>query len=989
MKTRTGIFFIFRILNIDMKKLLLLFAAFILFYNIKAQTLDWAKSLGGTGADNINDIVYDSAGNVYTTGSFQNTVDFDPGPGVFNLSSAGYYDLFVQKLDASGNLVWAKSIGSNSAENGNGIALDMYGNIYVTGDYYSPTVDFDPGPGVENVSSLGSMDAFILKLDAAGNFNWVKTISAPNIQTGVKLVTDPAGNIYISGTYYGTADFDPGPGVYNLTSAGSGNFFAEKLNSIGDLIWARSMGSAGNEEAHDIALDKNNNVLLSGLYTSSADLDPGPDSDIVSGLGNWEIYIVKLDSSGNYTWGKSISSSGPDIANSIAVDDSGSVYVTGFFSFVADFNPGPGTSNLASQGNWDIFVEKLDSSGNFVWAKSIGSPGNDEGNAISTDLSGNIYITGRFSGTADFDPGLGTTSLTASGASDAFVEKLDPSGNLVWVHQMGGTGSNQGYAVAVSLPGMVYAAGYFQSATDFDPGPGSVILTSAGATDAYLTKWSQGYCDNLTVVVDYASNAGCSSNGFAYGHALNGIPPYSYSWNTAPIDHDSAAAFSNSGIYNLTAIDSVGCTHSSSVLINGPTSQTGYDLNINFISTPLRPNRTFYAWFDNINTGCVAVSGTVMLVLDTMTTYISSVIFPPDSISPTGDSLFWNFTSMPYSLGHVFGNMTLKVSPLSHAGDVLCFDVYTNPLTADANPYNNVKTYCFPVVNSWDPNVKNVYPPGECSNGYVSNGQLLSYTVRFQNTGSADAIDIYVLDTLDADLDINSVHVISSSHSMFTEILPGNVLKFRFDNIHLPDSTSNEPGSHGYVIYEVMPVAGLSNATQIRNKAGIYFDFNPPVYTNEVLNTISDGTFDLSTSTSGITITANLSAGAYQWIDCSTGDSIAGATAQNFTPSQNGNYAVIISDGCYTDTSACVAVLSLGLNSKGTYNAFSIYPNPANSTITVKSEKATEIRILNMLGEVLMTRTIEKEAVIDISQLANGIYFIQTTEGTMQKLVRQ
>ncbi|MCG8576664.1 MAG: hypothetical protein MI810_17430, partial [Flavobacteriales bacterium] len=136
-----------------------------------AQSFDWVASSGAIGWDKAYSITTDADGNTYTTGHFQGTVDFDPGSGEYDLASAGENDVFVQKLDADGNFVWALSFGGLFADRGRSIATDASGNVYLTG-FFDGTVDFDPGSGDFDLTSEGDRDVFLQKLDASGNFEW-------------------------------------------------------------------------------------------------------------------------------------------------------------------------------------------------------------------------------------------------------------------------------------------------------------------------------------------------------------------------------------------------------------------------------------------------------------------------------------------------------------------------------------------------------------------------------------------------------------------------------------------------------------------------------------------------------------------------------------------------------------------------------------------------------------------------------------------------
>jgi len=190
----------------------------------------WAKKMGGPGDDYGLGIAVDAAGNVYTTGWFQGTADFDPGPATFNLTSAGQSDIFVSKLDRAGNLVWAKQMGGTDWDAGFGIAVDAAGNVYTTG-VFSGTVDFDSGPDTFNLTSAGQSDIFVSKLDSAGSFVWAKQMGGTSYDVGRGIAVDAAGNVYTMGDFGDTVDFDPGPGVFTLTSAGSYDIFVSKLSA--------------------------------------------------------------------------------------------------------------------------------------------------------------------------------------------------------------------------------------------------------------------------------------------------------------------------------------------------------------------------------------------------------------------------------------------------------------------------------------------------------------------------------------------------------------------------------------------------------------------------------------------------------------------------------------------------------------------------------------------------------------------------------------
>lgn len=169
-------------------------------------------------------------------------------------------------------------------------------------------------------------------------------------------------------------------------------------------------------------------------------------------------------------WVKQVGGAGEELSHSITVDASGNIYTCGLFSGTGDFDPGPLVFNLTSNGEYDIFITKFDPAGNFIWAKSMGGANSDQVQPIAVDATGNVYTTGFFFVTVDFDPGAGVYNLTSFGQRDIFISKLDPAGNFIWAKQMGGTDYDHSWSLALDAAGNVYTTGEFVSTiADFDP----------------------------------------------------------------------------------------------------------------------------------------------------------------------------------------------------------------------------------------------------------------------------------------------------------------------------------------------------------------------------------------------------------------------------------------------------------------------------------------------------------------------------------------
>ncbi len=479
-----------------MKQNIFIFYFYLLsIASINGQTFEWAKSFGGTTADEGTAIDSDDNGNVYTTGFFSGTVDFDPGPNTFNLSTSGLYDVFIQKMDASGNFIWVKSFETTTAGSyvqTTDIHIDVSGNIYTVGNYKG-NIDFDPGPGTV-IRGASNSRFFIHKMDASGNFVWVKVFGDNSYYDKAQsIVTDASGDVYVTGAFSGTTDFEPGTGTHNLTAAGLEDVFILKLDSSGNFVWAKSVGGGFHDQGLSIGLDASNNIYITGFYHDTVDFDPGAGIFNLSANGlNSDIFILKLDVSGNFVWAKSIGGTDLDLGQSIAVDDSGNTYLTGNFSATVDFDPGPGINELISEGDTDVFVMKMDDQGNLLWAKSFGATGSaDQGTSLDIDASGNVYVTGAFRFTVDFNPGQGIYALTSNGYRDVFILKLNDSGQFIWAKSFGGNNGDWGNSIIVDSSDNIYTTGYFENTVDFDTGTGTWVITSSGARDIFVHKMRQ------------------------------------------------------------------------------------------------------------------------------------------------------------------------------------------------------------------------------------------------------------------------------------------------------------------------------------------------------------------------------------------------------------------------------------------------------------------------------------------------------------------
>lgn len=446
-------------------------------------------------------ICLDNAGNVFTTGRFTNSPDFDPGPGSAPLTAAGSSDLFVRKLDAAGNFVWAKRIGaSGSYTEGYDITCGPSGNVYITGGF-SGTVDFDPSPAsTANITAGGSSDPLISGLDNNGNYLWAKNISGADYGRGYDIAADYADAVYTCGDFKNSADFNTEGGTYTMPLAGEVSSLVQdgylhKLVAVCESTptdpgfeWATDVGGTGFAYTQAVETDASGNVYSAGHFNGTVDFDPSAGMYLVSPVDEYDAFVQKQDAAGNLLWVKIIAGKGSEYALSLSLDNSGNVAVAGMFNDDIDIDPGAAVNTIYTNGVEDIYVIKLDPSGNFIWGNRIGGTGADYCYGIKFDGSGDLGCTGAFSGTVDFDPGVINVSRTSAGLLDAFVLKLGSGGNFLWSYQAGGTSSESGRSICFDAANHVFVCGVFAGSTDFNYGSTPSVSTSAGNDDGFVVR---------------------------------------------------------------------------------------------------------------------------------------------------------------------------------------------------------------------------------------------------------------------------------------------------------------------------------------------------------------------------------------------------------------------------------------------------------------------------------------------------------------------
>ncbi len=480
-----------------------LFSAFLLLFVAlwiaRASAADFSANFGGTTLHTNffqNGAAFDAAGNVYIIGTFTDTA---LAMGNAAVTKIGAQDTAVAKIDASGNTVWLKNFGGPSATiEGQGITVDASGNVYAVG-YFDTGNMTTPA-----LTKIGVRDAFIVKLDSAGNNVWAQNYGsnlASNSTRAQGVTTDAAGNVYVTG-YFNRNLNNP-----VLVKTGSQDGFVFKLDGAGNFVWTKNVGSASAlVYFRDIAVDTSGNVYLAAISEGAGLVTPA-----MTKIGSRDAFAVKLDSAGNSVWATNIGgTSASTEGQSIAVDTSGNVYLNGFFS-----QGNLTTPALPKIGSTDTFVMKIDSVGTRVWAKNFGGAGvsgSALGANVAADASGNVYVSSRFGGA-----NLTSPALTIIGTADTYVVKLDSAGNNVWGKNFGGVGNPKPVRIALDVSGNVLVGGSFNGGDLTTP-----LLAGFGATNAFAFKLDSagnttsakgvpylkrgGFTDVLATAIDAAGN---------------------------------------------------------------------------------------------------------------------------------------------------------------------------------------------------------------------------------------------------------------------------------------------------------------------------------------------------------------------------------------------------------------------------------------------------------------------------------------------------
>lgn len=844
--------------------------------NINAQGFVWAEGFGTNGDDVLMAHKTDNAGNHYMAGYFSGG-EISFGDIVLTNSNGGNFlpDLFLAKFDSEWNALWAYSPDNDEAAYGdiyNPIDLDVDGdgNCYLSGSFRIPQLTFGETTLV-NISEEGEFDPFIAKFNTLGNISWATNFGGIYRDKGRCIVVDPSSAyVYVSGWFYsGTIEIG-GISYYNDdNSTNTCDIFLAKYSATGDLIWATTAGGDNIDRCQDMEIDEEGNIFLAGTYKGS-DIDFNGNT-----LENTNTYfddgfIVKYSPDGEVMMTKKAGGMLDDIISTIAIGQNGNYYIGGtFLSSNMSIN-GTAISNHVQSGEatYDAFVAKYNYNDGLIWLKRAGGLGNDALNNIAVDELDNVYLTGGFDG-EDFH--LDNSTLTNNGPEETFdiyLAMLNPYGNLEWLESAGSVGNDVGLQIIVEGPEEIL----IDCISDMDITFGNISMTNSGGMDIYVAK----FANNLNVFsgkVFYDANKNglqdegetnvpdmlCEVGGNYYSTDNNGefeiyLEPGNYTFNPQSPEFFESVPVNMSFIFN-----SYGETNNNNAFALQALSDTVL-MEFEVLSPQsIRKGQEFKTYYSIKNIGSDTLKETYIAVAKPIDFIYNTSEPIEDSIST--DSIYYHvpellpFESFQIEVNQQLDSVLMGADTLTYKSTddfiliIICYQIRIRYLVGMyVGQYGYVKvwrykyyTVCEIILIPLDPNNIEVTPSDTIpfTPAQLAAREPLEYTINFQNVGNDTCFNAVVLDTISDNLDLSTFEMIAASHD-YSVAIDGRALKFTFNNILLPDSTTNEPESHGYIKYRILPYEDLEIGDSITNKAYIYFDYEPAVITNTVSTKIGE-----------------------------------------------------------------------------------------------------------------------------------------------------
>lgn len=449
----------------------------------------WVAPIIGAGPKSSRDVVVDPFGDVIIAGDFTYALDFDPGPGDETITADGNTaipDVFLQKLHPDGSFVRAGKINGPQVQQMRGLAVDAAGHVILCGRFEG-LVDLYPGSGVQQVHADPSWDHFIVKLTADGTYVWGVRLNTGSYDLVNSIAVGADGRIYLTGTFIGTMDVDPGPDQVPLTSA-DGDAFVIALEPDGSFLAAGRMGGFQDDGGTSITVDPSGQVLVTGTFTTAADLDPTAGNHVVlDTAGTQAGFLVRLTGELQFVQATPLVAASSVMAGSIGTDAQGNAIVLGAHIGSMDLDPGPGMQlhTPAAVSSGALHVLKFTPAGDLLWGVALDSLELATGGShlLAVDQDGHAIFAAALGASAT----LGGFHLVGHGLADIAVVELDALGTPLKAFSIGGDHNDRPSGITVGPDNVPYLTGTFSYQVDFDPGPGVLEVFQSQVDPAVFT----------------------------------------------------------------------------------------------------------------------------------------------------------------------------------------------------------------------------------------------------------------------------------------------------------------------------------------------------------------------------------------------------------------------------------------------------------------------------------------------------------------------
>ena len=388
---------------------------------------------------------------------------------------------------------WTGQLGGNDDEDFYDMILGPEDNLYVCGRF-DGVVDLNPFSGYDGYNDIGSFDGFIAKFSTDSVYQWGMQLGGASSNIYVRdLFITADSTLIAAGTFKNTVDFDPGPGDASHVTPGDWDAFFASYDLDGNFISVDVYAGPGTQTGDEIGQDNNGDLFFLGTFDDDTDFNLSGGTEIFMATSQ-DAFVVKTDDEHNFIWARHLEGTSDDTPVEVEFTDADDIIILGNFSGDLDMDPGVGTDVINSGASYDVFLLELSSAGDYNWGKGIIGLGAVWSSALERDATGNLYISGRFFNTIDFDPGPGEMILEAVDYSgfnnyNGFISQYDSSGNLNWAHKIGEHGYAIVWDMTITDANEMYIAGTYKGKPDMDPGPDSLYVDTVVVNDGFISKF--------------------------------------------------------------------------------------------------------------------------------------------------------------------------------------------------------------------------------------------------------------------------------------------------------------------------------------------------------------------------------------------------------------------------------------------------------------------------------------------------------------------